>query len=244
MTKTSAFDWSQLDRDVLYNIMYLLRDKLVNQPLSINRFHDTVIRQAKKYLPIKGSKQFNTEVIPNLVYVGGTYYSELDRDRSTSIELCLCYNPKDQLIKMNSQRFKRFCVGFADTILHEVIHMRQLRKRKFVHLPDYPSTATRLKQREEQEYLGNLDEVDAYAFNIACELDVKFNSDIKKIVGYLNEDQKGKRRSHNSYRMYLQAFGHNHNHPVIKRVKKRTIYYLSKTRQGKPFRQCDWINRP
>jgi hypothetical protein len=135
------------------------------------------------------------------------------------------------------------CVLFADTILHELMHMRQYRSRKFKELPDYASTAEKTEQREEQEYLGNPDEIDAYSFNIACELMDKFKGDEQQVIKYLSEDQKGLRRRHNSWRMYLKAFNHDHNHIIIKRVKSKVIRYLPQSRIGKPYRNKDWINR-
>ena len=243
MARASSFDWSQLDRQTLFDIMYMLRESFVGQNVPVQKFHDSIIRHVKCWMPIKAQKQKDSKVTKGWVFVGGSYYSDKDKDRNQSIELCLAYNPKDKKIVMTPRKFSRFCLTFADTILHEVIHMRQFRKRKFAHLPDYSSSATRIKQKEEQEYLGHKDEIDAYAFNIACELDDKFSSNTRKIVNYLNEDQKGTRRAHNSYRMYLKAFGHDHNHPVIQRLKKRVVHYMPKAKQGKPFRSVDWIKR-
>jgi hypothetical protein len=123
------------------------------------------------------------------------------------------------------------------------MHMRQYRRRKFKDLPDYASTAAREEKRQEQEYLGNSDEVDAYSFNIACELMDKFNGNSKLAFEYLNEKQKGKNRKHNCWRMYLKAFDHDHNHPIIQRVKKKVIRYMPHALNGKPYRNKDWISR-
>lgn len=243
MARASTFNWSQLDRQTLFDITYELQDRLVGQKLSVKKFHDTVIRHLKLYFPIKGSRQKDPTIENSWVYVGGAYYSSLDADKDTSIEISLAYNPADKHITMTRRRFCRFCIGIADTILHEIIHMRQFRKRRFKTLPGYQSTASRAEQRQEQEYLGDNDEIDAYSFNIACELYEKFNGNQKLIVNYLNENQKYTRRRHNSWRMYLKAFGHDHKHPILRRVKKRVIYYLPKAEHGKPFRSCDWISR-
>ena len=243
MARASSFDWSQIDRQTLFDVIYLLRDSIVGHTIPVQKFQDQVIRHIKSYFPIKASKVRDPAVSKSWVYIGGFYYSGDDEDRTASIGLCLAYHPKEHHITMTSRRFSRFCIGFADTVLHEVIHMRQFRKRKFKPLPDYASTASRTKQRNEQSYLGNNDEIDAYAFNIACELGDKFNGNTRKIVNYLNENQKGLRRVHNSYRMYLKAFGHDHNHPVIQHVKKRVVYYLPKAKLGRPFRKSEWIIR-
>jgi hypothetical protein len=120
--------------------------------------------------------------------------------------------------------------------------MRQHRRRNWKVLPNFPSTASRTKQREEQEYLGCRDEIDAYAFNIACELNDKFNSQKTKILNHLNVDQKSVRQRHSSYNMYLRAFGHDHNHVVIKKLKKKIVSYLPQAEVGKPYRSSEWIN--
>ena len=134
------------------------------------------------------------------------------------------------------------CTTIADTLLHEIIHMRQFRRRNFKQLPDYASNAEKSELREEQEYLGCSDEIDAYGFNIACELMNKFGKNNIQVVNYLNENQKSKKRRPNSWRMYLKAFEHDHNHPIIQRVKKKVVRYLPAAEVGKPYRNKDWIN--
>jgi asparagine synthase (glutamine-hydrolysing) len=57
----------------------------------------------------------------------------------------------------------------------------------------------------------------------------------------INENQKKKYRRHNSWRMYLKAFQHDHNHPIIQRVKKKDVRYLPQAYIGKPYRNKDWI---
>ena len=135
------------------------------------------------------------------------------------------------------------CLSIADAVLHEIMHMRQFRRRKFKVLPDYESNAEKTELRNEQGYLGCSDEIDAYSFNIACELFEKFKGSKRDIINYLNQNQKNKRRKHNSWRMYLKAFEHNHDHPIIKRVKKKVVRYLVAAEIGKPYRNKDWISR-
>jgi hypothetical protein len=70
----------------------------------------------------------------------------------------------------------------------------------------------------------------------------KFKSDQTAVIEYLNENQKGKKRRHNSWRMYLKAFEHDHNHPILQRVKKKVVRYMAAYALGKPYRNKDWIN--
>lgn len=240
---TRRFDWSLLDRTSLAECFWQIYPEVTGKEILITKFHSTLYKHIKKYLPIKISKSRNVKVEFDWVYVGGTYYSDFDKSKQQCIELVLMYSTYQDKINMPAKRFHRMCYAMADTILHEIMHMRQYRRRKFKELPDYASTAEKREQRQEQEYLGNSDEIDAYSFNIACELMSKFDNNQNRVYRYLNEDQKGLRRRHNCWRMYLKAFDHNHDHTIIKRVKKKVIRYLPHAEIGKPYKNKDWINR-
>jgi hypothetical protein len=239
----SKYDWSLLDRKGLAEFLWSIYPEVCGEDIAISQFHAVLCKHIKKYLPIKITKSRDQKVEFDWVYVGGTYYSDMDREKQQCIELVLVYNTFQDTLNMSSKRYHRMCYTIADTILHEIMHMRQYRRRKFKILPDYASTAEKTEQRAEQEYLGCSDEVDAYSFNIACELMDKFKQDSNKIVNYLNEDQQRLRRRSNGWRMYLKAFDHDHDHPIIKRVKKKVIKYLPHALIGKPYRNKDWINR-
>lgn len=244
MARTTAkFDWSMLDRQGLSQFLAEISPKIVGQELTNSQFHSIISKHIRSQLPVKVIKRSDVKVDFGYVYTGGLYYSDNDRARKTCIEIVFVYNPIIGSVCITAQRFRRMCALFADTILHELMHMRQYRSRKFKELPDYASTAEKTEQREEQEYLGNPDEIDAYGFNIACELMDKFGGSEKKVIRYLNEDQKGRRRRHNCWRMYLKAFNHDHDHPIIKRVKKKVMRYIPYAELGRPYRSKDWISR-
>ncbi len=241
MANRFDFDWSSVNRDGLAGFLWSLSPKIVNQRLTIKQFHNILYRSLKKHMPIRMTRNVDKKTLPNMVMVGGCYYSAWDQNEKVCIEVSMFYNPLDETLKMNTRRFWRMCYGIADTILHEVIHMRQFRRRDFKELPDYPSTARRTSQREEQEYLGCSDEIDAYGFNVACDLLDRFGSNTKKAINYLDLDQRSVRKPHDSLSMYLKAFNHDHNHIIIKRLKKKVIRYLPLAEIGKPYRNKDWI---
>ena len=242
-TPKTKFNWALLDRETIASFVLSLAPELVNRPLTIEQFHKKITTHLKKLVPIRFRKNRNPKVDSNQVWIGGTYYSGWDEDKEKCIELVFEYNLFDDDIKINSRRFKGVCYTIADTLLHEIIHMRQFRRRKFKVLPEYASNAEKTEIRMEQSYLGSSDEIDAYAFNIACELLEKFHRDKNKVIEYLNENQKGKKRRHNSWRMYLKAFQYDHKHPIIQRVKKKVVRYLPQADLGKPYRNKDWIDR-
>lgn len=243
MIAASKYDWSTWDRETIANMVFMLRNDIVNVQLTVEQFHKIVTKHIKKYMPIRCRKSQELQVEPTFVWVGGLYHTEYDKNRQKSIELCLAFSWADQTLTYTGRRFTRLCVRIADVLLHEIVHMRQARKRNFKDLPGYSSTAESTKQRHEQEYLGDNDEIDAYAFNMACELNDKFRGDMSLIVNYLNEEQKGKRRQFDTWRTYLRTFNWDQKHRIVKRIKKRSIYYLSRTQVSKPFHSKDWIKR-
>ena len=236
------FDWSILDRKGLARMLWAIYPEVVNISLTQSEFHAILAKHIKKYLPVRIAKKLDPTVEFGWVYIGGTYYSDWDADDRKCIEVVFVYNPFESHVNIDQKKFKRMCNTFSDVVLHELIHMRQYRRRDFKVLPDYESNAEMSELRQEQSYLGCTDEIDAYSFNIACELLDKLGNDRNAVIAYLGKThRKGKLRSH-SLRFYLKAFEYNHSHPIIKRLIKRIIRYLPNAELGKPFRTADWIN--
>lgn len=236
------FDWSSINRYDLTEYVWSAYPKLINKEMTVEKFHRTLGNHIKHVIPIKLKKLSEKKVENNCVWVGGVYYSDLDEMKQKPIELVIVYKNSKDTIKITPKSFHRTCHTITNTIMHEIIHMRQYRRRKFKVLPAYNSNAEKTEQHEEQTYLGCSDEIDAYGYNIACELLWKFENDTDKVIKYLDEDQHGKKRNHNSWRMYLKAFNHDHEHPIIKRVKQKVVRYLPNAIYGKPYRNKDWIS--
>jgi hypothetical protein len=235
------FDWSNLERASIMAGLLNLAHRLTEQTITVYEFHKIITNYLKKTYPIKVSMDWDEKVKSHGVLVGGTYYSDYDEDDKKCIELNFIYHPVYEDIKITKRRYKGICSVIADTLLHEIIHMRQYRRRDFKSLPNYSSSAASTKLKEEQEYLGCTDEVDAYGFNIACELLAKFKGDQKQVIKYLGRNIKHTREDGGSWKMYLKAFEHNHKHEIIKRLQKKVIRYLPRAEEGKPFKSSDWI---
>jgi hypothetical protein len=241
MAINTFFDWSTLDRKSIINHIMLTKSVLVGDKLSVDRVHSTFSNNLKCLAPFKIKRIYNYKVDPGHVYIGGSYYSYLDREYDRCLEISLCYFDPETLITISSRKLKQIATLIADTVLHEIIHMRQYRRRQFKSVPDYVSKADKSDIRQEQAYLGSSDELDAYAFNIACEMYSKFNGNVSFITKYLDKPLKNHKYKH-TWRIYLHAFEYNHNHPIIKRLKKKIINYLPMAEIGKPYKGKDWIN--
>jgi hypothetical protein len=245
MTKAALYDWSALDRELLAEMILFTSDNVVGQALSPTVFSNR-IREILRFfkIPVKVRSCYNTKTDKKSVWVGGLYDSVLDQKDSTSITLCMQYHSPEVTIKASKNLFRRVCLSVADTLMHEIIHMRQYRRRGYKDIPGYDSTAKLARKRNEQIYLGHSDEIDAYSFNIACQLLDRFNGDKKLIVNYLNSDLNDKRLKRDGFRMYLDAFDHNHSHRVIRKLKKKVVNYIPNAVElAKPYKTSDWLKK-
>jgi hypothetical protein len=245
MTKAATFDWSALDRNLIAEMVNFTSYNVVGKSLSPTSFSNK-IREILRFfkIPVKVRSCYNTKTDKKSVWVGGLYDSVLDQQGSTSITLCIQFHSPDVTIKANKNLFRRVCMSVADTIMHEVIHMRQYRRRGYKDIPGYDSTAELARKRNEQIYLGHSDEIDAYSFNIACQLLDRFGGDSTSIVNYLNTDLYDKRLKKDGFRMYLDTFDHNHSHRVIRKLKKKVMNYVPNAVElGKPYKTSDWLKK-
>lgn len=230
-----AFNWSLLDRNSLYSMLYKLKPKIVGQRLSIEEITKELSKHIKQHLPVKVTSGRIKEAKLGEIWMGGLYHSDFDKKGWTRfIEIQLAYPTDIDSMKVTAYRWKRICTVFADVVLHEMIHTRQYRARNFKAIPLYCSTAEYAKERKEQEYYGDRDEMGAHSFNIACDMIDKFGFDPKSIRDYLDADTT-KRGKSTSWGRFFKAFDNNHNHPKVRQMKRKVMKQLEYACIGKPF---------
>ena len=134
---------------------------------------------------------------------------------ANEVELVLVTNPNSDYIMLDKTAWLSFCLNVADSLAHELIHMRQTRRREFEDVSCRHATAFN-EHPDAAEYLSDPDEIDAYAFNIAQELKVHPNP-----VQKLNQIKDIKLEDSINLWAYVQTFDKNPDHPVIKRLLKK-----------------------
>ena len=234
------FNWSLLDRSSLYSMLYGLKPFVVGKTLPVKTIQKILSTHIKNYLPIRVRMQQDPTHEKGLIYIGGAYYAYYDKQGNRQIEINFSYKETDGCLKITESRWRRMCTLFADTVLHELIHLRQYRSRNFKTIPGYLSTAYYAKDRREQEYYGHKDEMGAFAFNIACELYDKFGTDFDAAKKYLDTNLP-KRSKRTCWHRFLKAFEWNHNHAVVRSMKKKILRNLPYAEIGKPFKTSDYL---
>ena len=236
-----AFNWSELDRDMLYSMLYELKSKIVDKRLPIAEIISVVSKHVKSHLPIKVTSSRFKPVKPGEVWIGGAYHSYLDNlGNKRFIEVELVFPTAADTMKTSLYRWERICRLFADTVLHEIIHTRQYRARNFKDIPGYESTAYYAKDRAWQEYYGHRDEMGAHAFNLAQDMIDKFDFDPKAIRDYL-DSKVPKRVRPNGWGRFMKSFDYDHAHPKVIQMKHKIMTQLENAWHGKPFKTPNYL---
>ena len=212
----------------------------MGKSLTPSQITKIISQNLKALLPIKVVKHIGIDNKCGYVYMGGMYYSDFDCSGKKSIELNLHFHKDDKTLKITQYRFQKMSMRFADIMLHEMIHMRQFRARNFKPIPGYQSTVENTKNRQEQTYFGDRDEMGAFAFNIACELIDWFGYEPTIIKQYMDTNST-KRHQQLWWYSYLKAFHFDHNHQIICRMKNLIMRQLDNAYLGKPFKTSNHL---
>ena len=236
-----AFNWSLLDRATLYSMLYELKSEIVDKRLPIGEITRQLSKHIKVHLPIKVTSSKHKPVRPGELWIGGAYYSDLDKaGKKRFIEVELAFPADVQTMKTSSYRWERICTLFADTVLHEIIHTRQYRARNFKNIPGYESTAYYAKDRAWQQYYGDRDEKGAHSFNLAQDMIDKFGFDTRAIKEYLDSPVP-KRVRPNGWGRFMKSFEYDHAHPKVNQMKKKIMTQLENAYYGKPFKTTNHL---
>jgi hypothetical protein len=123
-------------------MLYSLKPEIVDKRLPIGDIIRQISKHIKAHLPVKVVSNRHKPVKPGEVWIGGAYYSDLDSaGKKRFVEIGFSFPTDTQTMKTSLYRWERICTLFADTILHEIIHVRQYRARNFKDIPGYESTA-------------------------------------------------------------------------------------------------------
>jgi hypothetical protein len=156
-----------------------------------------------------------TEILDtDQVIVGGLYDEEDDREDLPCIEISLYYNHEVQHIDTSRLDWCRLCFDIVETLGHELVHQNQASRPKKKH-QRYISCDLGQKNRAEQEYLGQADEIEAYGFSIAAEMTVLLGT---------NDIDSPEAQSIAMYAAYQQAF--HHDDSVLIKLRKQISKYV------------------
>jgi hypothetical protein len=228
-----CFDWNTVDAAMIAKILQPLYKSLVSRRLAVVEIYQTISELLKSSLPINTVRHHRISLKKNRLYVGGFYYWHLDQAGKKSITIVFQHNVDTTQLCMTKTRVQKIIEIISDTILHEIIHMRQYRKRNF-------KTVAALMESEKtttarQRYYSHPDEIDAHAFNAACEFVRKYQS-VEQIKSLIRSPVK--KTKSNIFNQYLLEFNHDLKHTVIIEFIRHINRYLPYAVIGKPYRRA------
>jgi len=157
---------------------------------------------------------------PGEFTIGAEYDPGLDEIKKKQFIIDFILNhPKTVPITISADMADQLAMDLLETLIHEYEHQRQFRSRRYrYHRNTYKSDHRDLDKRADQEYLGDPDEIDAYAQNIAARhYLMKYKLNITSVAKINSPDLK----------QYYKAFGKDHEVTklLLKKVRANVKYY-------------------
>lgn len=188
-----------------------LKSKIVDQTLIADQIRELVENNLR---------QFDVSVVcknisgGDVISVGGSYTSKYISGEKTDIILELHTNKnKNHIYLMAESEFDEFLFQISMILQHELIHKyQQLRRPEDIEQKEYRGGGFL------ESYLGNLDEIDAYAHDISLEISKNACYNVMRNPSKATEKQSPTLLS------YILIFGINHK--VMKRLLKKVYLCL------------------
>ena len=156
-----------------------------------------------------------------------------DQEGFNHFEIELIFSKEDKTIAFSPEGVEAIKHRIVDVLEHELIHKSQYRGRGFKkHREFKPKKGLSDKVRRTREYLGNDDEIEAYAKNIASELIRKSDKEtaltLLRMAGKTAQYREKKNLLSPNLFGYFAAFDFDTGHPVIKKLLKKIFFYLER----------------
>ena len=164
--------------------------------------------------------------------IGAEYDPGLDEQKKKQFIIDFILNhPKTLPMMFTADMADKMAIDLVETLIHEYEHQRQFRHRRYrYHRNPYKIDHKDPDKRSVQEYIGDPDEIDAYAQNIAArQYLIKYKLNITNTNEINSPDLK----------QYYRAFGRDHD--VTKLLLKKiraNVKYFKENDNGKNHRRA------
>jgi hypothetical protein len=164
--------------------------------------------------------------------MNGAYDPVDDEDDFGAFSLELIFSETDKTIAFSKEGVQNIKDRLIDLLEHEMIHRDQYRGRDFIKQREYkPAKGISKKLKTTREYLGNDDEIEAFAKNISSELIRKVDKDgalqLLRMAGKTaNFKDRAKNLLSPNLFGYFAAFDFDTRHPVLRKLLKKIWLYI------------------
>ena len=211
-------------RKHLLPILYELSTEIVDRIIPLDELIDKIGLFLSDRFRVDVMHATSQTALPGSMLINADYDQEKDEKNKVSIQIILITYTNEQSFLWDDEQCTYVCKQIADTIIHEMVHMKQCRARDF---EDYffEKDSFESGKEEAQYYLGNNDEIDAYAYNIASEL--LDQGDFKQANLALSCPSKITLETSANLWAYMNTFDYNVDHPAIRKLIKKIYKHLT-----------------
>lgn len=205
-------------------VMNSINDDLKNKFIPVEEMINLLAFYVSKNYRVNVSHAMSMKAPSNSLIVSGEYDYESDEDGKVPINLVFITHTVDRVLLWDDDDLKFISKQIADTLIHELVHMKQTRDRNFEPI----IVADNLSNDENEVnrlYLSQTDEVDAYAYNIASELTDEDNTE--NFNKYLNCPSLTPMDASINLWNYMQVFEKNLNNQTLKRLMKKVYKHCN-----------------
>jgi len=188
------------------------------QGMSFQKLMNAIRREFKlRGLELKLSSVRDKTLLQEVFYANGYYDPEDDKDQECPFEVIITHNfPKDHV--WYPEHATLLLIQIFDTVVHELKHQRQYRKRKYKTFVE--------RDDSHEEYLADPDEIDAYSISIAIELCRSLGR--IRALRYLNNIEKISRFKLHGQFVSPSLSMYSVHKPLLKRLSKKVYVRLKK----------------
>lgn len=220
-------DTDEIERALEPFLQFIASGKELSRKSIANKLEKTLKRFGVEEVTIDDSDKID----PGDMNINAAYDPDDDEEGLDPFYLELLFSTNDKTISFDTQGVSNIKERLLDALEHEMIHMQQYRRRDFAVQRSYRSKSKDPNLSQAQEYLGNEDEIEAFAKNIASELIRKADKDgAIDLLRMANKtaqfrDKVGHLLSPNLFG-YLATWDFDSTHPVIKKLLKKVYNYI------------------
>lgn len=225
----------EIPRRNIKSLIGTSKSKIVNKNITIRSIANELEKTLRRKYDIEITIEKSSRVSSGSIVINAYYDPESD-ETGDDIPIQIEFNVSDPevLLNLDKDMWTKFSNELADAIQHEYLHMSQYRNRDFVNSSKYkPMISKEIKDfYNSQVYLGNSDEIEAYALNISSELLNTYRNKRKTIANIKRLDKSLFKASPNLF-AYFMAFNFDSRHPVIRKLLKKVLLYIESQRPSR-----------
>lgn len=225
----------EIPRRNIKSLIGKAKSKIINRNITIRSIANEIEKTLRRKYDIEITIEKSGRVASGSILINAYYDPENDKTGDdVPIQIELKVSDPEVLLNLDNALWMKFSNELADAIQHEYLHMTQHRNRGFVKTSEYkPKVTKELKDfYSSRVYLGNSDEIEAYALNISSELLNKYRTKQKTIANVKRLDKSLFRASPNLF-AYFMAFNFDSRHPVIRKLLKKVLLYIESQRPSR-----------